>query len=100
MLDDVLNKGEAESLRIHNMATPSTKEESRMQTLPSLTTIFVALFESLIIDFNATRNKVLYFHGKRCFQNVNSCKLWLRYYATTNFWTDPAGIVNLQKTLE
>ena len=49
------------------------------------------------IDFNATRNKVLNFHGKGCFQNVNSCKLWLRYYATTNFWTNPAGIVNLQK---
>ena len=41
MLDDVLKKGEVEAYEYKTVGTPSTKQESRMQTLPSLTTIFV-----------------------------------------------------------
>ena len=41
MLDDVLKKGEVEAYEYKTLPSPSTKQDSRMQTLPSLTTIFV-----------------------------------------------------------
>ena len=53
MPDDVLEKGEVEAYEYKTVATPSTKQESRMQTLPSFSTIFVTFCERLIIVFNA-----------------------------------------------